>query len=293
MNTSLSPNDTLGRMLHTFTSTAYEIDGNDFDSLKRNNFLHNIQDKIETMRFIHLDVKDFQEETVYEIPGAVIAKVFEATPGSTYGFTLMNGVCINIEIGYTGTYELPIDKNNPVKSVRFNPMYSGKIELGFIGQDKYPITDVVAIGRDEEKILSLKEVSYIERCEQYCHNGSNVLDIYECIENQNAAQIENNEYSVTQLDNIVFLRIGATDINDTNKYCILEDKPIDLNGIEVYQGQLGDEISSAHTYGLIELQVSTAYPYFKPPALKISSGVTVDIYYSGLTYTYEDGGVQA
>jgi len=25
MNTSLSPNDTLGRMLHTFSSTAYEI----------------------------------------------------------------------------------------------------------------------------------------------------------------------------------------------------------------------------------------------------------------------------
>jgi hypothetical protein len=25
MNTSLSPNDTLGRMLHSFTSTAYEI----------------------------------------------------------------------------------------------------------------------------------------------------------------------------------------------------------------------------------------------------------------------------
>ena len=25
MNTSLSPNDTFGRMLHTFTTTAYEI----------------------------------------------------------------------------------------------------------------------------------------------------------------------------------------------------------------------------------------------------------------------------
>jgi hypothetical protein len=52
MNTSLSPNDTLGRMLHTFTSTAYEFDNNDFDSLKRNGFLHEINDKIETMRFI-------------------------------------------------------------------------------------------------------------------------------------------------------------------------------------------------------------------------------------------------
>ena len=28
MNVSLSPNDTLGRMLHTFTATAYEISDN-------------------------------------------------------------------------------------------------------------------------------------------------------------------------------------------------------------------------------------------------------------------------
>jgi hypothetical protein len=33
MNISLSPNDTLGRMLHTFTATAYEIAKSDIDSL--------------------------------------------------------------------------------------------------------------------------------------------------------------------------------------------------------------------------------------------------------------------
>ena len=34
MNTSLSPNDTLGRMLHTFSSTGYEIMDNTIDNLK-------------------------------------------------------------------------------------------------------------------------------------------------------------------------------------------------------------------------------------------------------------------
>jgi hypothetical protein len=33
MNTSLSPNDTLGRMLHTFSSTAYEIADLNYDNL--------------------------------------------------------------------------------------------------------------------------------------------------------------------------------------------------------------------------------------------------------------------
>jgi hypothetical protein len=35
MNTSLSPNDTLGRMLHTFTSTAYEIADFNFENLRK------------------------------------------------------------------------------------------------------------------------------------------------------------------------------------------------------------------------------------------------------------------
>jgi hypothetical protein len=34
MNTSLSPNDTLGRLLHTFTSTAYEIAEYNYSNLK-------------------------------------------------------------------------------------------------------------------------------------------------------------------------------------------------------------------------------------------------------------------
>jgi len=33
MNTSLTPNDTLGRMLHTFQSTAYEVSDFSFDNL--------------------------------------------------------------------------------------------------------------------------------------------------------------------------------------------------------------------------------------------------------------------
>jgi hypothetical protein len=39
MNTSLSPNDTLGRMLHTFTSTAYEIAEFNEENLKKYNLL--------------------------------------------------------------------------------------------------------------------------------------------------------------------------------------------------------------------------------------------------------------
>jgi hypothetical protein len=39
MNTSMSPNDTVGRMLHTFTSTAYEIAECSFENLQSFNFI--------------------------------------------------------------------------------------------------------------------------------------------------------------------------------------------------------------------------------------------------------------
>lgn len=39
MNVSLSPNDTLGRMLHTFSATAYEIGENDVEELIKNSII--------------------------------------------------------------------------------------------------------------------------------------------------------------------------------------------------------------------------------------------------------------
>jgi hypothetical protein len=39
LNTSLSPNDTVGRMLHTFNSTAYEIAEFNYKNLNTYNFI--------------------------------------------------------------------------------------------------------------------------------------------------------------------------------------------------------------------------------------------------------------
>jgi hypothetical protein len=46
MNTSLTPNDTLSRMLHTFSSTAYEMDDFTFENLRKYKIL--VDEYIET-----------------------------------------------------------------------------------------------------------------------------------------------------------------------------------------------------------------------------------------------------
>jgi hypothetical protein len=43
MNTNLTPIDTLGRMLHTFNSTAYEIADYNFDNIKSYNLISTME----------------------------------------------------------------------------------------------------------------------------------------------------------------------------------------------------------------------------------------------------------
>ena len=50
MNVSLSPNETLGRMLHNFTCTAYEMAEFNFANLLANNMVSIKNQKIPTLR---------------------------------------------------------------------------------------------------------------------------------------------------------------------------------------------------------------------------------------------------
>jgi hypothetical protein len=60
MNTSLAPTDTVGRMLHTFSSTAYEIAEFNYENLSKYNFIQ-LQDpevaqlRWETVNFYSVD----------------------------------------------------------------------------------------------------------------------------------------------------------------------------------------------------------------------------------------------
>jgi hypothetical protein len=53
MNNSLSPNDTLGRMLHTFSSNAYEIADYNYENLSYYGFIRNKEGQSEDRRVTH------------------------------------------------------------------------------------------------------------------------------------------------------------------------------------------------------------------------------------------------
>lgn len=108
MNISLTPTDSLGRMLHTFTATAYEIAENTFDSLRSLGLLMDDYLETRTLKMNQINLNTPPEEMVegdcIVLPGAVYASV-SATPYTTFGYKCEDSdAFIPISIGATGMY---------------------------------------------------------------------------------------------------------------------------------------------------------------------------------------------
>lgn len=118
MNTSLSPNDTLGRMLHTFSSTAYEMADFSFENLREYGML--MDEYIETRDLITY-TKDLYaiEDGHLEEMNACLATV-HAYPGTKFYFKLKYDTQKTyLVVGPTGVYNFSSDvlAENPLVEI--------------------------------------------------------------------------------------------------------------------------------------------------------------------------------
>lgn len=137
MNISLSPNDTLGRMLHTFTCSATEIAAPTFENFYDYGFV--VEDYIETrnMKINQLDLnRDLPSDLVdvdgsIIIPSAYMASI-TADPFVKFSYTLAGYTQpVEMQIGETGGYYFPDEvlKETPLLSIKLesntwgNPAY--------------------------------------------------------------------------------------------------------------------------------------------------------------------------
>lgn len=120
MNVNLAPVDALGRMLHSFNSTAYEIADYNFDNIKSYNLISAIstmqRTKIPKMQQIILT-----ETTTIDIPSAYKAS-FSSTPNTWFHYTLRENQTYNtyeIDVGSTGVFNIPesVLKDSPLIQV--------------------------------------------------------------------------------------------------------------------------------------------------------------------------------
>ena len=108
MNSSLTPNDTLGRMLHTFNCTAYEIASFDYENLIKYGFIKNNEPDNGIVRYNQISLSDTPADEMFIFPyQPTQLKIINAMPGSVIGIHFLNGEEIQpIGIGVTGTYVL-------------------------------------------------------------------------------------------------------------------------------------------------------------------------------------------
>lgn len=127
MNVSLAPNDTLGRMLHTFSCTAYEIAEYSFNSLINLGLIILPASDTTSLKVgqIHpkalmmADEKTLQDNypdfiingNTIGVPSVYQGNITYATPGTVIGFNFANGQgVVNVEIGGTGSYYIQTDE---------------------------------------------------------------------------------------------------------------------------------------------------------------------------------------
>lgn len=138
MNTSLSPNDTLGRMLHTFSSTAYEIAKFTMENLeyyglidaRENISMQTRWATVDLLKFYRENSKEFgtQDYVTLNTRDAYQIEFKDMIPGTIF---VLDGE--KIAIGATGAYIVNSTNNEPFKTVEIAPrdMAQGQVTYSY------------------------------------------------------------------------------------------------------------------------------------------------------------------
>lgn len=122
INVSMSPMEQLGRMLHTFSATAYEIEDFSFKNLVNQNLLKSADVDLDgNMQYKTINMFDYQSNESIQIDNVYGLKIEDAVPGSYIrtspgGSYNLDGesedtISTDIYIGLTGNYEVYLDNS--------------------------------------------------------------------------------------------------------------------------------------------------------------------------------------
>lgn len=172
MNTSLTPNDQLSRMLHTFQCTAYEIAAYDFNNLEKYKFINALETSYQELKFKMIDAHNsFADEDNRQMiieSGAYYLAVIDQWSHWALRFTYANGTHSIINVGNsTGQYLFDRDalKNNPIVSITYQdgaPDVGSKILYGFYDTSDIAFSLISHIERETivDQIIGHPETSY-------------------------------------------------------------------------------------------------------------------------------------
>lgn len=166
MNVSLSPNETLGRMLHTFSAQAYEIMDNNFNTLLENGLIGSVDNIISLVINQHEFTKQGASK---KINSKYVS--FNGTAGTRIQLTFANSGVMDVEIGYTGIYEVPHLADDMVTLVKVTSLKTNEI---LIMRYDETVKDAYPISFNGQQVFGIK--NYIEKAYQFAPT-TNDMDI--------------------------------------------------------------------------------------------------------------------
>lgn len=124
MNVSLTPDDALGRMIHTFNCTAYEVAENDYENLEKYNFIKANATIQPSLRWLSVDLSANKIENNKNLLKFTASSIYleDLTPGEKLNITTLEGKdpkTYTIMIGATGRYIIDLSNNVQVLNVSF------------------------------------------------------------------------------------------------------------------------------------------------------------------------------
>lgn len=175
MNTSFAPNDTVGRMLHTFSATAYEIADFNYENLINMNFIVlNDKDKQsmqwETVEFFTRKddgTIEFKKGTLNRYPATTL-RVDNMTPGDIINIEFKDDSVVHpIKIGVTGSYY--IDTGVDIKSISVPNDSFGSMTYSYLYNQPNAFNDIDEVSLIEVPCRQfigehdiLKEILYVK-----------------------------------------------------------------------------------------------------------------------------------
>ena len=309
MNTSLTPEQTLGRLLHNFQSTAYEIASFNFETLMNLGLFPKIENKLELTNFTRINLLDYRKVTFVPINYGKQIVIRDATPGAEFKIHLSKSE-FSILIGSTGYYQFALDGHDYITGITVNPRYAGVVDVIQYGQSSYPITtqidginvkitnyefkeyftqyysaETINIncnilnedkGRRKDEIVHIAMLHIEQKHIQTINfepdeNFKNFIPIY-------IYKYNNKYYWPPQMEGGSWTELNKELLNMT---IVLNDEEIiDFSGVE-------NEVPGLQNKGRI-IYSSTTDNVFLPNNIQIGNGLIGHMYYTVRSTTYEE-----
>lgn len=306
MNVSLSPNETLGRMLHTFQAQAYEVMENTFANLLDSELISSIKDiKSIVINQVELtkDKPKLADENFETLHLMLLGR-----PGTEVLLSFKNSSSTLITLGHTMIYDVPVQNDNPIVAVELEQGESVNVQYDTSSQLSYPLLfkneKITKIDLQEKaaQFIGAKNNIITDMAPKQDVDNFNIMSLTLSAKPQaDVTGIYTDVTLQSTLDGTLYTRQGSK-VNNTTDFDVCITYEFDGNGnadyskgviINLAQHTLYEDLTKVYphrwkldSFGNITLTCDAFDDNrFKPAGIKIGKGVYANVYYSIAKYS--------